>query len=135
MRKGIGNYPPGWKDFANKVKKEAGWECIRCKHPHEPETGHCLTVHHLTMDKSEPFDHWWAFLPLCQRCHLIVQAKVDLNQFWMFEHSSWFMPFVAGFYAYKNGLPYDREYVETHIEELLLLGKPNGLRKNGQATF
>lgn len=81
------------------------------------------------MNKSESFDHWWAFAPLCQKCHLIIQSKVDLNQFWMFDHSSWFVPFVAGYHAHRNGLPDDKEYVMEHLEELLELGKPNGLKE------
>ena len=83
------------------------------------------------MNKAEPFDHWWAFVPLCQRCHLRIQGKVDINQGWLFEHSSWFIPYVCGFYAHQNGLPHDREYVESHLDQLLQLGKPNGLQKLG----
>ena len=131
MRKGYGEYPDGWKEFANQLKEDAGWKCIRCGHPHDPENGYCLTVHHVTMNKAEPFEHWWAFLVLCQKCHLTIQAKVDLNQYWFFDHSSWFIPFAAGFYAHINGLPESREYVMAHLEELLELGKPNGLVKKG----
>lgn len=75
-RRGIGVYPPGWPEFARQVKDEAGWRCVRCQHPHDHASGHVLTVHHLTLDKAEPFEHWWAFAALCQRCHLSIQARV-----------------------------------------------------------
>lgn len=120
--KGINDYPPGWSAFARQVKEAAGWRCIRCGHPHDPASGHTLTVHHATMDKAEPFDHWWAFLALCQRCHLQIQAKVNLDQVWPFEHTPWFRPYAAGWYAYKYlGLVLSREEVEARLDELLAL--------------
>lgn len=82
-----------------------------------------LTVHHLDLDKSNCA--WWNILPLCQRCHLHVQAKVVLERPWMFEHSDWFKPFVAGYYASINSLPSDRDFVMDHLNFLLDLGKPN----------
>src|SRR5262249_19657034 len=88
--KGTAAYPAGWPDFARALKDACGWACIRCGHPHDPKAGYCLTVHHLTMDKAEPFAHWWAFLPLCQRCHLKIQHKVVLDRPWVFGHSAWF---------------------------------------------
>jgi hypothetical protein len=30
-------YPPEWPEIAERIKDEAGWECERCGHPHEPE--------------------------------------------------------------------------------------------------
>jgi hypothetical protein len=42
----------------------------------------------------------------------------------MFEHSEWFKPYVAGYYAYTHGLPDDREFVNAHIDELLEYGRP-----------
>ena len=124
MRKGYGEYPEGWKEFANRLKEEAGWRCIRCKHKHDPGNGYCLTVHHLTMNKAEPFEHWWAFLVLCQRCHLHIQAKVVMERMWMFEHSSWFRPYAAGYYAHQYNHPEDREWVMEHLDFLLDYGRP-----------
>lgn len=123
MRKGTGAYPDGWKEFAHRLKEEAGWKCVRCNHPHDPATGHTLTVHHLTMAKDEPFEHWWAFLPLCQRCHLSIQGRVVLDRPWvMVDHSDWFKPYVAGSYAKKYlGLELTRTEVEARIDELLEL--------------
>lgn len=40
----------------------------------------------------------------------------------MFDHSEWFKPYVAGYYANKNGLPTNRDYVMSHLPELLILG-------------
>lgn len=125
-RKSRGEYPPNWDEIATKVKAEAGWMCIRCGHVHQPKEGYCLTVHHLDGDRSNC--RWHNLANLCQRCHLRIQGKVDMSQGWMWEHSSWFVPFVAGYYAHKNGLPDDKEYVMGHLEELLELGKPNGLK-------
>ena len=116
-RKGYGEYPPGWKEFSRKLKEEAGWKCIRCQHPHDPKSGHTLTVHHATMNKAEAFEHWWAFLVLCQRCHLQIQAKVILERPWLLEHSEWFKPYVGGWAAWSYlGLELSREQVMEKLE-------------------
>ena len=123
MRKGTGQYPEGWPAFAKRLKDEAGWTCVRCQHPHDPASGHTLTVHHATMAKDEPFAHWWAFWVLCQKCHLSIQARVYLDRPWvMAEHSEWAKPFIAGFYAWKYaGLDLDRDEVMARLDELLSL--------------
>lgn len=77
-----------------------------------------LTVHHLDGDKAN--DAWWNTLALCQRCHLQVQTTVDPRIPWFLEHSEWFKPFVAGFYAHKyEGRMIDREEVMRRLPELL----------------
>ena len=116
-RKSTGEYPPNWDEIAKQVKDDAGWECVRCEHVHDPENGYCLTVHHLDIDPSNC--KWWNLAALCQRCHLHIQAKVDMTQPYMFEHSEWFKPYVAGYYAHLAGLPENKEYVLQHLEELL----------------
>ncbi len=121
MRHSKGEYPENWEEIANQVKEAAGWKCIRCGHPHDPEAGYALTVHHLDMDPSN--DAWWNKLALCQRCHLHIQGKVILEQIWMFDHSEWFKPYMAGYYAHQAGLPDDREFINEHLLELLYLGK------------
>lgn len=122
-RKGTGDYPPGWPGFAAKLKEEAGWACVRCGHPHDPASGHTLTVHHGTMAKDEPFEHWWAFWVLCQRCHLQIQHKVILDRPWvMAEHSPWFRVYAAGYYAWKYlGVTLSRPEVMARLDELLAL--------------
>ena len=122
MRRSTGQYPPNWKAIAKRVKDEAGWRCIRCDHPHDRESGHILTVHHLDMNPEN--NAWQNLLPLCQRCHLTIQHKVILERQWMFDHSDWFKPYAAGYYASQAGLPTDREWVTAHMDELLELGKP-----------
>lgn len=97
-RKSIGAYPENWTEIANRVKDEAGWKCIRCGHPHDRESGHVLTVHHLDLNPANC--RWWNLTALCQRCHLHIQAKVIMERTWFLEHSEWFKPYVAGFYAY-----------------------------------
>lgn len=77
-----------------------------------------LTVHHLDGDKAN--DAWWNTLALCQRCHLHIQTKVDPRVPWMLEHSPWFRPYVAGFYAHKyEGRMITREEVVARMDELL----------------
>lgn len=41
----------------------------------------------------------------------------------MFEHSEWFRPYVAGYYAFHAGLPDDRESVTAHMDEYIALGQ------------
>lgn len=80
-----------------------------------------LGVHHLDLNKSNCA--WYNLVPLCQRCHLRIQAKVDMDRVWMFEHSEWFKPYVAGFYASRFQLPTDRGWVTARIEDLIALGQ------------
>lgn len=121
MVKGSGIYPGDWIQVALRVKEEAGWRCIRCGHEHSPSTGHTLTVHHIDMDKSNC--EWWNMAALCQRCHLRIQGKVRIEQVWMFRHSDWFKPYVAGYYAHKFGFATDRRYVESNMDNLINLGQ------------
>lgn len=121
MRKSIGAYPPNWKEIATALKDKHGWCCIRCGHPHDREGGHVLTIHHADIDPSN--NRWWNLLCLCQRCHLHIQSKVVMERVWMFEHTPWFRPYVAGYYAAQYGLPDDEESVAGRIDELIALGQ------------
>jgi hypothetical protein len=78
-----------------------------------------------TITKPDMFSPsaWWNIPPLCQRCHLQIQAKVVMERTWMLEHSEWFKPYVAGYYAHEFGKPDDKEYVMEHIDELIALGQ------------
>ena len=122
MRKSISKYPDNWPEIAKKVKDEAGWHCVRCGHPHNHFQGYCLTVHHLDLDPQNC--EWWNTPALCQRCHLKIQAKVVMERMWMFEHSSWFRPYAAGYYAHQYNHPEDREWVMEHLDFLLDYGRP-----------
>ena len=115
-------YPADWPDIATRIKEEAGWRCVRCGHPHDPSSGHVLTVHHLDLDPENCA--WWNTPALCQKCHLHIQARVFMERAWMLEHSKWFKPYVAGYYANIHGLPTDRAWVMAHLEELLQYGRP-----------
>lgn len=77
-----------------------------------------LTVHHLDGDKAN--DQWWNTLSLCQRCHLQVQTRVDPEIPYFLEHSDWFKPYVAGFYAWKyEGRQITREEAQSEMPQLL----------------
>lgn len=95
-----GAYPDNWNEIAKAIKDKHGWRCVRCGHKHEPENGYCLTVHHLVPDKSLCED--WNLPPLCQKCHLQIQAKVDMFQDYFLPHSKWFKPYLEGFLQWKE---------------------------------
>lgn len=84
-----------------------------------------LTVHHLTGSWGNEKDakrdcRWWNLAALCQRCHLTIQGKVQMQRVWPWEHSDWFKPYVAGYYAFVyRGEDLDRPTVEGRLDELL----------------
>ena len=79
-----------------------------------------LTVHHLDGNKANCC--WWNLASLCQRCHLQIQGKVKMARVWPWEHSEWFRPYVAGYYAWTYlGEDLSREQVEARLDELLSL--------------
>ena len=99
-RHGIGEYPRDWPQISKRIKDQAGWKCERCGHPHEPKAGYALTTHHLVMLNDLCED--WNLAALCQRCHLKIQNKIFMPQFFMLEHSPWFKPHVEGFYLWAS---------------------------------
>ena len=77
-----------------------------------------LTVHHLDRDKANC--RWWNLVALCQRCHLTIQGKVYLEREFVREHSAWFKPYAAAWYAFRYlGEDLSREAVEERLDELL----------------
>ena len=77
-----------------------------------------LTVHHLNERKHDC--RWHNLCSLCQRCHLYIQRKVEMNQVFPFEHSEWFKPYAAAFYAYSYlGEELTREETMERLDELL----------------
>ncbi len=79
-----------------------------------------LTVHHLDNNKANC--RWWNLAALCQRCHLTIQGRVVMARVWPWEHTDWFKPYVAGYYAHAYlGEDLDREQTEARLEELLAL--------------
>jgi hypothetical protein len=114
-------YPPDWKAIATAVKEAAGWRCIRCGAAHVNRAGHTLTVHHADLNPGN--NRWWNLLALCCPCHLQIQHKVILERPWvMLEHSAWFKPYAAGWYAFRYlGEDLTREQVMGRLDELLRL--------------
>ena len=89
-----------------------------------------LTVHHLDGDKLNC--RWWNLAALCQRCHLTIQGKVKLPRPWLLDHSDWFKPYVAGYYAWSlMGEYLTREQTLARLDELLRLGRT---RVRGEAA-
>jgi hypothetical protein len=79
-----------------------------------------LTVHHLTGEKADC--RWWNLAALCQRCHLTIQGKVRMEQVYPFEHSEWFRPYAAGYYAATYlGEDLSREETVERMDDLLAL--------------
>jgi len=108
-------YEPGsWPD---RWDEEGGLQHALSEWPVEAHW-RILTVHHLDGDKANC--RWWNLAALCQRCHLEIQGRVRMERRWPHEHSDWFKPYVAGFYAWRF-LREDltRVEVEARLEELL----------------
>lgn len=80
-----------------------------------------LTVHHLDGNKLNC--RWWNLAALCQRCHLTIQGRVKMDRPWLLDHSEWFKPYVAGYYASQHGLELSREEVMSRLDELLEMGQ------------
>jgi len=96
--KNMNEYPESWPGIATGIKSKAGWKCERCKHIHDFESGHVLTVHHLDGNKANVEE--WNLAALCQRCHLRIQGRVHMDQFFMSEIldvSEWFKPHLEGY--------------------------------------
>lgn len=71
-------YPPDWEEIAAGIKEDADWCCEHCHHPHDRESGHVLTVHHLNGIKADCRRE--NLVALCQRCHLHWQAVYQPGQ-------------------------------------------------------
>lgn len=119
----MSEYPAEWPAIAIRVKNDAGWCCVRCGAAHSREGWRVLTVHHLDGDKANC--RWWNLAALCQRCHLTIQGRVNMEQVYMLPHSSWFRPYVAGYYAFTLlGEEIDRAEAEVNVEQILRVAQP-----------
>lgn len=120
-KKSKGEYPDNWDQIATYIKNEAGWKCVRCEHKHDTAAGYMLTVHHLDGNKANC--EWWNLPALCQRCHLRIQGKVKMSQEWMFGHSDWFKPYLAGYYAHLMDWPEDSLFVLSRLDDIIEKGR------------
>jgi len=74
----MNDYPENWREIAKAIKDRAGWHCEHCDHEHDPLHGYTLTVHHLDGDKANC--DYSNLVALCQRCHLMIQARYKPGQ-------------------------------------------------------
>ncbi len=110
-----------WEDISAGPGEKPAGEIQRSIYPRVVEAAwRILTVHHLDGDKANC--RWWNLAALCQRCHLTIQGRVQMARVWPWEHSEWFQPYAAGFYAWT----YLREDItrveaEARLDDLLAL--------------
>lgn len=87
---------------------------------HDEAQWRILTVHHLNGVKYDC--RWWNLAALCQRCHLSIQSRVVMERVFPFEHTDWFKPHAAGWYAsIYLGEDLTRAEVDARMDELLAL--------------
>lgn len=104
------------KEKRRLARESVGNKCIRCQSASVP--GRILTIHHMDGDKSN--DQWYNLLPLCQVCHLQIQARLDHEKPCFLEHSQWLKPYIAGFYARKYEAKHiTREEAMYRLDQLL----------------
>lgn len=120
--------PVRWRDFAGRTPGGGlveGDDCDRAgEHVARGLTVEArwriLTVHHLNGDKLDC--RWWNLTALCQRCHLTIQGKVRMERRYLHEHSPWFKPYAAAWYAWDRlGEDLSREQTMARLDELLAL--------------
>lgn len=110
-----------WCDWGGVA--ELGWPALRGRIGEEAVVvveaqWRILTVHHLDNDKANC--RWWNLAALCQRCHLQIQGKVQMARVYPFEHSEWFRPYAAGYYAWAYlGQDLTRAEVDERMDDLL----------------
>jgi 5-methylcytosine-specific restriction endonuclease McrA len=104
-----GSYPLELLEGPDVARVEAQWRI--------------LTVHHLRTGTEAKRDlRWWNLAALCQRCHLTIQGKVQMDRVWPWPHTPWFRPYAAGFYAWRYlGLELTRFETMQRLDELLAL--------------
>jgi hypothetical protein len=115
-----------WCDFG-KLAERDGWvvdpQRLAAALPQVQARYRILTTHHLNGVK--PDCRWWNLVPLCQRCHLLIQRKVVMNRPWPWEHTDWFQPYAAAFYAFK--------YLQEDLRRVEVMARQDELLTMGQA--
>lgn len=107
------DYTAAWDRIAAHVKAKAGWRCERCGEQHDKSTGHVLTVAHLDHEYG---NQRFNLAALCQRCHLKYECRIHFRQGYMYPHSEWFIPHVAGW----------RRYIDARRREFPKEGESDG---------
>jgi hypothetical protein len=109
--------PPRPVTFSERWPNAGAW----AEHMPVEAAWRVLTVHHLRAGYDAKRDlRWWNLAALCQRCHLSIQGKVQMERVWPWPHSEWFKPYAAGWYAWSYlGLDLTRHEAETRMDELL----------------
>lgn len=117
-----------WSEYGDPIPLEhehaTALELLRCGEASRVEAAwRVLTVHHLRLGTDAKRDlRWWNLAALCQRCHLAIQGKVQMQRVWPWAHSEWFKPYAAGWYAWSYlGEDLTREETEARLDELLAL--------------
>lgn len=132
--RGPGRYRPGWSEYgAPSIAEDTDPWADETATPPDAMAGELigggidvearwriLTVHHLNGNKLDC--RWWNLTSLCQRCHLTIQGKVVMERRYLGEHSDWFKPYAAGWYASDRlGQELTREQTIERLDELLAL--------------
>ncbi len=91
------------RPFKKYILLSDAYSFYECEAIHDQEAGYTLTVHHLVPDKSLCED--WNLAALCQRCHLCIQARINMFQkiFKFVDISDWFKPHLEGFEEWQRG--------------------------------
>jgi hypothetical protein len=103
---GKDGYPPAWHEtLKHAVREQAGHRCIRCFHPYRKGDGEwCGSP--LPHPHRPPSRRQQGQLPLVESRRALpamppeIQGKVKMERRWLHEHSDWFKPYVAGYYAH-----------------------------------
>lgn len=149
-----GAYTEDWAIVSLRVRDEASWRCVRCRHPFDRETGRPLPCAESIIDPCDPrrckakriaargglvtahnygihhFDGdkgnnaWWNLMALCNSCHLYVQASVIPERAFMFHHSEWAIVYVCGYYAHAKGIAITRGDALIDPDRYLRMGQP-----------
>lgn len=148
-----GEYTTDWPAISLETRRDAGWRCVRCRHPFEADTGRplpcddpCDAMRGRSPKPGQYYEHdwetpglnfgvhhldgnkannaWWNRLALCNSCHLSIQATVIPERPFMLPHSEWFIPYVCGYFAHVAGFEITREQAIADPDRWLKLGQP-----------
>lgn len=79
-------YPPNWREISEEVRRRAGYCCQHCGARHRwfhPITGSVVFLQAAHMDHNPPNCDWSNLKALCQRCHLIYDARIHAIRAYM----------------------------------------------------